>query len=63
MPILRDDDDLIPIGDAARILGVSLDTLRRWSAAGRLPVVVMPSGHRRFRVRDIEAIRAERRPA
>lgn len=47
---------LMPIGDVARILGVSVDTVRRWSDAGTLPVVVLPSGHRRYRPADVAAI-------
>jgi excisionase family DNA binding protein len=45
----------LTIGDAARILGVSVDTVRRWSDEGRVPVVVLPSGHRRYRRSDIDA--------
>lgn len=49
--------ELLTIGEAARVLSVSVDTLRRWADAGRIPVVVLPTGHRRFRPEDIDAIR------
>jgi len=39
MPIFR-------IGEAARILGVSDDTLRRWADTGRLVTTTMASGRR-----------------
>ena len=45
-----------PIGMAAKALGLSPDTLRRWSKQGFLPhgaVVVTHGGHRRFNVRLI----------
>ena len=42
------------------MLGVSVDTIRRWSDAGTLPVVILPSGHRRYRIADLEAFIAER---
>jgi putative resolvase len=29
-------DDLVQIGEAAKIRGVSIDTLRRWERAGKL---------------------------
>ena len=32
----RPDDELIPAGEAARRLGISLDTLRRWDRSGRV---------------------------
>ena len=47
---------LLTIGEAARALGVSVDTIRRWSDDGRITAVVLPSGHRRFHVEDIEAL-------
>lgn len=47
---------LLSIGEAANRLGISVDTLRRWSNEGRVPAVTLPSGHRRFRLEDIEAM-------
>lgn len=44
------------VGEAARRLGVSVETVRRWADAGRIRVVVLPSGHRRFYASDIEAL-------
>lgn len=46
---------LISIGDAARSLGVSIDTLRRWDSAGHLQSIRSgPGGHRYYRQSDIE---------
>ena len=48
------------LGDAAAELGVSLNTLRRWSDAGKLTCYRSPGGHRRYRRADVEALlRAE----
>ena len=48
------------LGDAAAELGVSLNTLRRWSDADKLTVYRSPGGHRRYRRADVEALlRAE----
>ncbi|MBX9703051.1 MAG: IS607 family transposase, partial [Silvanigrellaceae bacterium] len=38
----------VGIGQAARILGVSIETLRRWEKAGKLKSERTPSGHRRY---------------
>ena len=46
---------LISIGKAAKLLGVSIDTLRRWDLAGRLQSTrSTPRGHRYYRQSDIE---------
>jgi hypothetical protein len=48
-------DDLIPIKEAARILGVSVMTLRRWDKAGRFSSIRKnPRSHRFYRKLDIE---------
>jgi molybdopterin-binding protein len=36
------------MGQAAELLGVSPDTVRRWTDAGRLPIVRTRGGHRRI---------------
>ncbi|MFH1187095.1 MAG: helix-turn-helix domain-containing protein [Candidatus Levyibacteriota bacterium] len=46
---------LISIGEASRLLGVSIDTLRRWDLAGRLQSIRSgPRGHRYYHRSDIE---------
>ena len=46
---------LISIGDAAKLLGISIDTLRRWDSAGRVHSTRSgPLGHRYFLQADIE---------
>ena len=44
------------LGDAAAELGVSLNTLRRWSDAGKLTCYRSPGGHRRYRRADVEQL-------
>lgn len=48
-------NDLIPISEAAKILGVSIMTLRRWDKIGRLSSIrKRPRGHRYYRREEIE---------
>ena len=39
---------LLTISEAARVIGVSVDTLRKWADDGRVPYTRLPSGHRRW---------------
>lgn len=48
-------DTLLRIGDAARLLGVSVDQMRRYANDGLIPVVRTLGGQRRFRLVDVEA--------
>jgi excisionase family DNA binding protein len=50
-------DDLLPIGDVARALGVAVATVRRWDAAGHIESVRTPGGQRRFRRSEVERLR------
>lgn len=48
-------DTLLSIGQVAALLDVSIDTLRRWDSAGRLPSFRSGSrGHRFYRQSDID---------
>jgi molybdopterin-binding protein len=49
------------LGDAAEILGVSPDTVRRWSDEGRLPAERTAGGQRLVRRTDVARMLAERR--
>jgi excisionase family DNA binding protein len=51
-----DMDNLVSIGKAAKILGVSEITLRRWDAEGKLPSIKTEGGHRRY---DISKLKPE----
>jgi excisionase family DNA binding protein len=47
--------DWLTLGQAARYLGVAQSTIRKWSDQGRLSAFYTPGGHRRYRLRDLEA--------
>lgn len=49
--------DLLTVSQAADLLGVSGDTVRRWERAGRISAFRTPTGHRRFYRSEIELIR------
>ena len=46
-------DNLISIGKAAKILNVSIATLRRWDKSGKLAAITSLKGHRRYLEKEI----------
>lgn len=51
-------DSLLSVRAAADLLGVHVDTVRRWTDEGRLPESRTPGGHRRIARADVEALLA-----
>lgn len=49
--------DLLPIGDAARMLGVSVPTIRRWESEGKIAGTRTLGNQRRFSRNEIERVR------
>ncbi len=49
----------VSIGDAAFILGVSIDTVRRWEKAGRIRAERLDGKNRYFDVAELEAYKAD----
>jgi molybdopterin-binding protein len=52
--------ELYTAGEAARALGISLDTLRRWDRAGRLRVERDQANRRMVPAAEVERLRGER---
>ncbi|PKQ30910.1 MAG: hypothetical protein CVT62_10580 [Actinobacteria bacterium HGW-Actinobacteria-2] len=50
------DGDSLPIGTAARLLGVSIDTLRRWESEGKITGRRTAGGQRRFPQSEIDRL-------
>ncbi|MGH7870077.1 MAG: helix-turn-helix domain-containing protein, partial [Candidatus Dormibacteraceae bacterium] len=50
------EENWLSLGEAARLLGVTATTLRRWSDSGHLPRLTTPGGHRRFAREAVEAL-------
>lgn len=46
----------VSIGKAAELLGVSVDTLRRWETAGKISTSRTPRGHRRYDLTELYGI-------
>ncbi len=46
------DSVLLPIGKAAKLLGISIDTLRRWDKSGKFSSVRVASGGNRYYRKD-----------
>lgn len=53
-------EELLNIGQAAEILGVSIDTLRRWDESGKLVAIRKEGGaHRYYREKDLEVFSSD----
>ena len=51
---------LVPISDAAEILGVSIDTVRRWEKAGKISCTRPDGKNRLFSVEELERMKQEK---
>ena len=56
-------DDRIRVGQAAEMLGVTVETVRRWETEGRLHVERSPGGQRLVSLGEVTRLLAERRRA
>src|SRR5262245_44040806 len=56
-------DDRIRVGQAAEMLGVTVDTVRRWETEGRLQVDRSTGGQRLVSIAEVTRLLAERRKA
>ncbi|MDY6213663.1 MAG: helix-turn-helix domain-containing protein [Schaalia hyovaginalis] len=54
--MMQNPQQRLSTGEAAALLGVSRDTVRRWAKAGTVPYFQFPSGRIFFRRSDIEAL-------
>lgn len=59
LPHLGAQRPLMQVREAARVLGIHENTLRRWEEAGRIRAVKLPTGVRRFRFEDIARLHDE----
>lgn len=50
---------LLAIGDAARALGVTVGTVRRWESEGKISAQRTVGGQRRFARSEVERVMAE----
>lgn len=55
---METDTARLSIGEAARLLGVSVDTVRRWESAGLIVSTRTPGNQRRFELAEIERARS-----
>lgn len=50
------DNAILWPAQAATQLGVTPRTLQRWAESGKFPSIILPSGRRRFRQSDVDAL-------
>src|SRR6478736_4008284 len=56
-----DEEPFLRVGHAAEILGVTVETLRRWETEGRLTMTRSAGGQRLVALADVTHLLAERR--
>lgn len=54
MDIQKKEENLLSIGEAAKILDVAIQTLRRWDQEGKLVAHKTPGGQRRYRLSELK---------
>jgi putative resolvase len=54
---MTDTDETLSIGTAARLLGVSVDTVRRWEAEGKITATRTPGNQRRIPRSEVDRLR------
>lgn len=52
------DNKWLPIGEAAKYLGVSRDTLRRWERRGKIKAVRSPTNRRYYTKKQLDEVMA-----
>ncbi|MDO8576714.1 MAG: helix-turn-helix domain-containing protein, partial [Candidatus Daviesbacteria bacterium] len=55
-PRYKIDSSLLKIGQAAKTLGVSIDTLRRWERAGKIEAIRTPGGTRLYSLSALKQV-------
>lgn len=55
-------DSRVSIGEASRLVGVSITTLRRWEREGKVASTRTPGNQRRYSIEDIEALASGETP-
>lgn len=49
-------DQTLTVTEAANLLGISKDTLRRWDREGIAHALCTPTGHRRFTLEEVQRL-------
>lgn len=49
-------ENLLRLGEVAEILGVSPETVRNWTASGKLAALRTPGRHRYYKRADVDAV-------
>lgn len=52
----QDSERMLRPREVANLFKVDPKTVTRWAKTGRLTPVTLPSGHRRYRASDVEAL-------
>ena len=59
MSTKRQIDNFVMVGEAARMLKRSVEMVRKYERAGKLPAIRVNKGHRLFRESDVRKLATE----
>lgn len=54
---MKEYNEIMSIADAAKYLGVSIDSVRRWEKKGYIKSFRTPGNHRRYNKKDLNRIK------
>ncbi len=56
---MKEEEKLYTVAEAAKVINVCVETIRRYIADGRLPALKLPGGHYRIGQADLKLIAKE----
>lgn len=53
---MNNKEKYVSIGQASKLLGVCVETIRRWIKEGKITALTLPTKHRRFSIEEVNKL-------